>query len=69
MQIKLYELRKKGGLTQKQMADKLKISEASYRSKELGHTDFKSSEMFSIADILKKDIGDIFSRKRPRNVD
>ncbi|WP_247929399.1 helix-turn-helix transcriptional regulator [Streptococcus intermedius] len=68
MQIKLYELRKKAGLTQAQMAAKLDISEASYRSKELGYTDFKSSEMFLIADILKKDIGDIFSRKRPQNV-
>lgn len=68
MQIKLYELRKKAGMTQAEIAAKLAISEASYRSKELGHTDFKSSEMFLIADIFKKDIGDIFSRKRPRNV-
>ena len=68
MQIKLYELRKKAGLTQADMANKLDISEVTYRSKELGHTDFKSSEMFLIADIFKKDIGEIFSRKRPRNV-
>ncbi|MGU7966350.1 helix-turn-helix transcriptional regulator [Streptococcus suis] len=68
MQIKLYELRKKAGLTQAQMAEKIEISEASYRSKELGYTDFKSSEMFLIADIFGKDIGDIFSKRSTRNV-
>ncbi|MGT2755408.1 helix-turn-helix transcriptional regulator [Streptococcus ovis] len=68
MQIKLYELRKKAGLTQAQMAEKIEISEASYRSKELGYTDFKSSEMFLIADIFGKDIGDIFSKRNTRNV-
>ncbi|OFR41566.1 transcriptional regulator [Streptococcus sp. HMSC071H03] len=68
MQIKLYELRKNAGLTQAQMAAKLDISEASYRSKELDYIDFKSSEMFLIADIFKKDISDIFSRKSPQNV-
>lgn len=50
------------------MAAKLDISEASYRSKELDYIDFKSSEMFLIADIFKKDISDIFSRKSPQNV-
>ena len=60
MQIKLYELRKKAGLTQAQMAKKLDISENSYRMKELGHTDFKSTEMFIIADVLKSNINDIF---------
>lgn len=68
MQIKLYEMRKNAGLTQADMAEKLNISEVTYRAKELGQTDFKSSEMFLISDIFKKDIGDIFSRKRPRNV-
>ncbi|MDY5636217.1 MAG: helix-turn-helix transcriptional regulator [Streptococcus orisratti] len=64
MQIKLYELRKKANLTQKQMAEKLNISEVSYRSKELGYTDFKSTEMFIIADILKRNINDIFLPKK-----
>lgn len=64
MQIKLYELRKKANLTQKQMAEKLNISEVSYRSKELGYTDFKSTEMFIIADILKHNINDIFLPKK-----
>lgn len=68
MQIKLYELRKQAGLTQAQMAEKLNISETTYRSKELGQTDFKSTEMFLIADILEKDIHEIFLPKRPRFV-
>lgn len=68
MQIKLYELRKEAGLTQVQMAEKLNISETTYRSKELGQTDFKSTEMFLIADILEKDIHEIFYLKRPRFV-
>lgn len=68
MQIKLYELRKEAGLTQAQMAEKLNISETTYRSKELGQTDFKSTEMFLIADILEKDIHEIFYLKRPRLV-
>ena len=68
MQIKLYELRKEAGLTQAQMAEKLNISETTYRSKELGQTDFKSTEMFLIAKINKKDIHEIFLPKRPRFV-
>ncbi|AQP41479.1 putative cro protein [Streptococcus gallolyticus] len=64
MQIKLYELRKEAGLTQAQMAEKLNISETTYRSKELGQTDFKSTEMFLIADILEKDIHEIFLPKK-----
>ncbi|MDK7292431.1 transcriptional regulator [Streptococcus macedonicus] len=64
MQIKLYELRKQAGLTQAQMAEKLNISKTTYRSKELGRTDFKSTEMFLIADILEKDIHEIFLPKK-----
>ena len=64
MQIKLYELRKQAGLTQAQMAETLNISETTYRSKELGQTDFKSTEMFLIADILEKDIHEIFLPKK-----
>lgn len=64
MQIKLYELRKKAGLTQAQMAKKLAISENAYRMKELGQTDFKSTEMFIIADVLKHNINEIFLPKK-----
>lgn len=61
MQVLLYQLRKGADMTQKEMADKLGISETAYRQKELGKTDFKSSEMFIIADIFKMNIGDIFT--------
>ena len=46
----------------------LVISETAYRQKEKGQRAFKSDEMFIIADILGKDIGEIFSDPRPRNV-
>lgn len=68
MQIYLYQLRKEKGITQKKMAQKLGISETAYRQKEKGQSAFKSDEMFIIADILEKDIGEIFSDLRPRNV-
>lgn len=61
MQTLLYQLRKEAGMTQKDLAEKLGISETSYRHKELGKSDFKSSEMFAIADIFKRNIGDIFT--------
>ena len=68
MQIYLYQLRKEKGITQKELAQKIGISETAYRQKEKGQRAFKSDEMFIIADILEKDIGDIFSDQRPRNV-
>ncbi|WP_278534358.1 helix-turn-helix transcriptional regulator [Streptococcus vestibularis] len=68
MQIYLYQLRKEKGITQRELAQKLGISETAYRQKEKGKRAFKSDEMFIIADILKKDIGEIFSDSRPRNV-
>ena len=68
MQIYLYKLKKEKGITQKKLAQKLGIFETTYRQKEKGQRAFKSDEMFIIADILEKDIGDIFSDPRPRNV-
>ena len=68
MQIYLYQLRKEKGITQKEMSQKLGISETAYRQKEKGQRAFKSDEMFIIADILEKDIGEIFLDLRPRNV-
>ncbi|KXU16185.1 Phage repressor [Streptococcus oralis] len=68
MQIYLYQLRKEKGITQKELAQKLGISENAYRQKEKGQRAFKSDEMFIIADILEKDIGEIFSAPSPRNV-
>ncbi|WP_155974192.1 helix-turn-helix transcriptional regulator [Streptococcus ruminantium] len=68
MQIVLYSLRKKAGLSQADIAKKLGISEASYRQKELEQSEFKLTEMFKIADILDKDIGDIFTKTTSRKV-
>jgi DNA-binding XRE family transcriptional regulator len=50
------------------MASKLGISEASYRQKELEQSEFKLTEMFRIADILDKDISDIFTRNTSRKM-
>lgn len=61
MQTKLYQLRKEADMTQKDLAEKLGISETAYRQKEQGRRDFKSSEMFIIAGIFHKNIGDIFT--------
>ena len=52
MQIYLYQLRKEKGITQKELAQKLGISETAYRQKEKGQRAFKSDEMFIIADEL-----------------
>ena len=68
MQIYLYQLRKEKGITQKEMSQKLGISETAYRQKEKGQRAFKSDEMFIISDILEKDIGEIFLDLRTRNV-
>ena len=68
MQTKLYELRKQAKLTQAEMAKKIGVSETTYRSKELGQSDFKLTEMFNIANFFEKNIGDIFSETTSRNV-
>ena len=68
LQFILYGLRKKAGLSQADMAKKLEISEASYRRKELERSEFKLTEMFKIADILDKDISDIFTKTTSRKV-
>ena len=60
MQTILYGLRKKAGLSQAELAKIIGISENSYRSKELGYTDFKSTEMFIIADVFHREINEIF---------
>ena len=40
MQIYLYQLRKEKGITQKELAQKLGISETAYRQKEKGQSAF-----------------------------
>lgn len=52
---------KEHDLAHGQMAEKLNISETTYRSKELGQTDFKSTEMFLVAVLFERNISNIFS--------
>ena len=68
VQVYLLQARKEAGLTKAELAKKIGISEVAYRQKEQGKRNFKSDEMFLIADIFKKDIGDLFTDTRPRNV-
>jgi DNA-binding XRE family transcriptional regulator len=58
--MKLKGLRVQNGYTQKEFASLIGISHASYVQKELGNTDFNSSQMLRIADILKVEAGDLF---------
>ncbi|HEM6182819.1 TPA: helix-turn-helix transcriptional regulator [Streptococcus suis] len=67
MQLLLYEARKQAGYTQKDIADKLGISETTYRQKELGQNDFKLSECYKIAKILNKEISDLFTNTTSQN--
>ncbi len=48
------------GITQKQMAEYLGIDVRTYINKEQSISQFKANEMFKIAQILQKDISDIF---------
>ncbi|MCK1228262.1 helix-turn-helix transcriptional regulator [Streptococcus uberis] len=67
MQIILYRLRKENGLSQSDLAEVIGKSETSYRNKELGKQDFRSTEMFKIANYFHKNIGDIFIDTTSRN--
>ena len=60
MQTKLLGIRKERGETQEDVAKMLGISTASYRSKELGHSQFKMNEMFALASHYHMTIDDIF---------
>lgn len=60
MQKKLIAWRRYHGLTQREMANKLGIDIRTYINKEHGITQFKADEMFLIANILKKEISEIF---------
>lgn len=62
---KVYGYRKMISNSQKDMADKLGLSENGYRRKELGHTEFKRNEMEKFTKLVKElipeiDITDIF---------
>ena len=60
MQKKLIAWRRFYGITQKEMADKLGVDVRTYINKEQGVTQFKADEMFLIANILGKEISEIF---------
>lgn len=72
MQTKLLGIRKERGETQEDVAKMLGISTASYRSKELGHSQFKMNEMFALASHYHMTIDDIFlptkSTKREQKI-
>ena len=61
MQLVLYDLRKnQKKMTQEQMANYLGITPKTYRSKELGNTEFTLDETFEIAKLFNKKVDDIF---------
>ncbi len=60
MQEKLIILRMRNGLTQKELADLLNISEKQYGFKERGKSEFLMSEMFTISNYFKLSIENIF---------
>lgn len=66
--------RKMTGLTQKEMAEKLNISEGTYRNKEKGKSSFKYKEMVDFHEIISKKnlsvtINDIFFDSKPTKTD
>lgn len=69
MQEKLIILRKKRGVTQKQLAEYLGIAEKTYGLKERGEFQFTLEEMFKLRDFFGKRIEDIFLPRSNRNGD
>ena len=59
-QKKLVAWRRYHNITQKEMAAKLGIDVRTYINKEQGISQFKANEMFAVAQILQKNISDIF---------
>ena len=60
MQEKLLILRKKNNVTGTKMANLLGITLQSYHAKEIGEKQFKTNEMFKIADYFHLKLDDIF---------
>ncbi|NTW04564.1 MAG: helix-turn-helix transcriptional regulator [Peptococcaceae bacterium] len=60
MQRELAAQRRYRGITQKEMAKMLGITERNYLAKEHGVAQFKIDEMFAIAHKFNMDIGEIF---------
>lgn len=59
-QTKLASLRRYNDISQKEMGELINVSEATYRNKEKGITQFKATEMFIIANRFGKKVDDIF---------
>ena len=60
MQKNLILLMKENNITNKFLAEKIGITEKQFGLKLRGKSDFKSTEMFKISEILKKPINEIF---------
>lgn len=60
VQEKLVRLRKVYNVTQKELAEYLKITDRTYKNKESGKTAFTSDQMFALAVYFKKSIEEIF---------
>lgn len=60
MQTKLIALRKERGVTQREIAQMIKVSIKTYSKKELGKSEFTMNEMFEISNYFKLTIEDIF---------
>lgn len=69
MQEKLIILRKKRGVTQKQLAEYLGITEKTYGLKERGKFQFTLEEMFKLRDFFGERIEDIFLPRSNRDGD
>lgn len=69
MQEKLLILRKRHGLSQKEMAKKLGMSDTQYGLKERGVYEFTADEMFEASRIFGKRIEDIFLPRSNQNGD
>ena len=60
MQTQLAAFRRYDDISQKEMAAHIGVDERTYHNKENGHTDFKLSEVYLIAEKLNRPISDIF---------
>lgn len=63
---RLTELREINGLSAKDLADRLKISEEEYTSYEKGERDFSFSFMFNVATIFGVDVFNLLSGNSPK---
>lgn len=60
MQTKLASLRRYKNIPQREMAILIGVETETYSNKERGITQFKSSEMFIIANFFKKKVDEVF---------